>query len=74
MRSSAGDRDAAITILITMADTTWRIFTPVILCTGLGIWADLSYGTKPWLTFAGVIIGFALAALLIRDQLKRVKQ
>jgi len=72
--SSPDDRDAAITILITMADTTWRIFTPVVFCTGLGIWADLSLGTKPWLTFLGVGIGFVIAGLLIRAQLKKVQE
>ncbi|HSX28870.1 MAG TPA: AtpZ/AtpI family protein [Candidatus Saccharimonadales bacterium] len=66
------DTHAAIAILVTLADTTWRIFTPVILCTALGIWADLHFGTKPWLTLFAVALGFGLAILLVRAQLQKV--
>ena len=62
----------SMAVLLTLADTTWRIFAPVIAMTALGIWADLSWGTKPWVTFAAVAFGFVLAILLVRDQLKKV--
>lgn len=68
--NTATKDQATATILLTLADTTWRIFTPVIIATGGGIWADLHFGTKPWITFIAVALGFAVAILLVRAQLK----
>jgi F0F1-type ATP synthase assembly protein I len=62
------------TLLLTMADTTWRVFVPTILFVGLGIWADLQAGTKPWLTFLGLAIGLIVASFLIRAQIKKVQR
>lgn len=59
-------------IAVTFLDTTWRIAVPVILCAALGIWADRSWGTKPWLTLLAVVAGFALAGLLLKRQLDAV--
>ena len=67
-----GESHVVITLLATLADTTWRMFTPVILCTGLGLWADIHYHTRPWLTILSALIGFALAIWLIYMQLQRV--
>jgi F0F1-type ATP synthase assembly protein I len=61
-------------IALTFLDTTWRIATPVILFTVLGIVADRSFGTKPWLTLPSVIIGFVFAVLLVKRQLAAVQQ
>lgn len=62
------------TLLLTMADTTWRIFVPATLFVGLGLWGDVSFGSKPWLTLLGVVIGFAAAGLLVRKQINIVKK
>ncbi len=62
-----------ILLLGTMADTTWRMFVPTIGGLLLGVWGDVSWGTKPWLTVLGLVIGTALAALLVRKQLQNVK-
>lgn len=60
---------------LTFLDTTWRIVTPVLLFTVLGIWADRSFGTKPWLTlFVAVPLGFVFAVLLVKRQLEAVEQ
>jgi predicted F0F1-ATPase subunit len=59
-------------IAITFLDTTWRIAVPVILGAALGIWADRSWGTKPWLTLLAVVIGFVFAGLLLKRQLDAV--
>ena len=48
-----------------LLDVTWRMATPVVICAGLGIIADLKLGTKPWLTIVGTVIGFVLAGLLV---------
>jgi hypothetical protein len=69
---SRGESHVVPGLLATLADTTWRMFTTVILCTGVGIWLDLRLGTKPWITFGGVILGFVFAILLIRAQLQKI--
>jgi len=61
-----------ILLLGTMVDTTWRMFVPIIGLLLLGLWADRSWGTAPWLTVTGMILGIALAALLVQRQIKRV--
>jgi F0F1-type ATP synthase assembly protein I len=60
---------------LTFLDTTWRIVTPVLLFTILGIIADRTLGTKPWLTIVvAVPVGFLFAALLIKRQLEAVER
>ena len=58
----------------TFLDTTWRIATPVILFTVLGIAADLKFGTKPWITLPSVAVGFYFAFLLVKRQLDTVQK
>ena len=36
----------------------------------LGVWADRQFATKPWLMFAGLMVGVVLAAGLITHQIK----
>ena len=57
-------------ILGTIGDTTWRMFVPSIGCTLLGVWLDSVFGLKPWLMFAGLMVGVVLAAGLITHQIK----
>ena len=60
---------------MTFLDTTWRIVTPVLLFTILGIAADLKLGTKPWLTIVvAVPLGFVFAVLLVKRQLEAVEK
>lgn len=59
-----------LSLLLSMADTTWRMFVPAVIFVGLGLWADLSWGTKPWLTVLGAVIGLAAGIMLIRQQLR----
>lgn len=61
-------------IAIEFLDTTWRVAAPVLLFVGIGIFADLRLGTKPWLTLLGTAIGFVGAALLIKKQLAAVNR
>lgn len=56
----------------TLLDTTWRITIPVVLLAGIGIYADRSFGTKPWLTLVGVAIGFVFAGMLVKRQIANV--
>ena len=66
--------DTTVLLLLTFVDTTWRIAIPVLLCVGGGIWADLKFGTKPWVTLTGLVVGFGIAALLIRQQIHAVNK
>lgn len=68
------DRSTVILLLGDIADTTWRMFVPPILFIGLGFWADMSWGTKPWLSLAGIVIGIGITAALIRRQFQNVKR
>ncbi len=72
--TTATEVAAARVILGTIGDTTWRMFVPSIGCTLLGVWLDSVFGLKPWLMFAGVILGFVGAYLLVNKQLGRVKR
>jgi hypothetical protein len=59
-------------ILGTIADTTWRMFTPVLGLLLAGMWLDGKTGSKPWFTIGGVCVGFACAIGLIYLQYQRV--
>ena len=60
-------------VALAFLDTTWRIATPVILCTLAGIYADLHLHTKPFLTLLAVVLGFGMAALLVKRQIEAVE-
>ncbi|HEX7963178.1 MAG TPA: AtpZ/AtpI family protein [Candidatus Saccharimonadales bacterium] len=73
-RGADADLGVAGVLALTFLDTTWRIATPVILFTVLGIIADRRFGTKPWITLLCVVIGFAFAVLLVKRQLDAVQK
>ena len=64
---------STLALLASMADTTWRMFTPPALLVAGGIYLDLHYGTKPWMTVLGTVAGLGFSILLVRRQLKEVK-
>lgn len=53
-------------------DTGWRIVVPVIVATFFGAVLDASVGSKPWLTLVGLVIGFMVAGLLVKQQAPEV--
>lgn len=59
----------ASAIMATMADTTWRMFTPSVGLTLAGVWLDAQFGTKPWLMFGGIALGFTGAFVLVKRQI-----
>ncbi len=59
-------------LAVQFLDTTWRMATPVLLMTTGGIWLDRHLGTKPWLTLVSVLVGFGIAAWMVRLQLDRL--
>jgi F0F1-type ATP synthase assembly protein I len=64
------NRAAMFSMVRAMADTTWRMFFPPVVLVPAGIWADLKWNTKPWLTLLGLVIGFSFSILLVRQQMR----
>lgn len=67
------NRSTVILMLATMADTTWRMFVPIVGLTVLGLLTDKQLHTTPWIMIIGIILGVALAAVLVRRQFQQVK-
>lgn len=61
-------------LALDFGDTAWRIAVPVTILALLGIFADKSWDTPPWLTLFGTLLGFGLAALLVKNQVAAVQQ
>ena len=76
---SGADRPSDMTavglsLITTIADTTWRMFVPTIGFTLLGVWGDRVASTKPWLMFAGIVVGAFFAVVLVRRQFIRTRK
>lgn len=61
----------ALSMILDMADTTWRMFIPIVGLLLIGRYADSQMGTKPFAMLMGALIGTAIAWKLIQRQLKR---
>ena len=57
-----------------LLDTTWRMTVPVVIFAGIGIFADITLGSKPWITMLGTIIGFYFAIQLVKRQIAQGSQ
>jgi hypothetical protein len=62
-------RDTSLKLILSMADTTWRMFTPPAIFVPVAIYGDLKLGTKPWLTLLSVPFSLWLSVLLVKRQL-----
>lgn len=56
-----------------MADTSWRMLIPSAVFVCGGLYGDLHWGTKPWLTLFSVVLGLGSSVLLIKQQMERTK-
>lgn len=61
----------ALYLLATMADTTWRMFVPVVGTLLVGRQIDRAYQTRPLAMIIGTILGVLITAVLIKRQLNR---
>lgn len=59
-------------IYMTIADTTWRMFVPVLLGALLGYVVDKWLASRPIGVISGLGIGIVLAVLLVVMQYKRI--
>lgn len=48
------------------------MFLPTVLGCILGLWADKSFDTMPWLTTIGTVGGTVLAGALVYSQIKSI--
>lgn len=71
---SGNDHFSLSTLAIDLMDTTWRIAVPVLVFAGAGIFIDRKVGSSPWITLAGMVIGFIAAGALLKQQLNEVEQ
>jgi hypothetical protein len=69
-RGVPSNEASTMSLMISMADTTWRMFIPAAVLVPAGIWADLRIGTKPWLTLLAAVLGLTLSILLVKHQLR----
>lgn len=67
-------KSPAILMFATAADTTWRMFVPIIGATIFGLWIDKFLHTTPWLLVVCMVIGITLASILVLKQLQKVKK
>lgn len=63
---------SALLLFATVADTTWRMFVPILGLMLLGLWVDNSNATKPLYTFIGLGAGVLVAVALVWLQIKQV--
>jgi len=68
------DRSTVILLLGTIGDTTWRMFVPTIGLTILGLLIDKWLHTTPWVMATGIALGAYVAFVLVRRQMKEVRQ
>ena len=73
-RTEPPKNSTVLLLLGTIADTTWRMFVPVVGLLLLGVWLDKQLGTVPWMMLLLLIIGIAIAAELVRRQLISVNK
>lgn len=67
-------KNPSVTVFYTLADTTWRVAIPTVLFAGLGMFADKTLKTIPWLTLLGLIVGLVTAGWLVWSQLQKVNK
>jgi hypothetical protein len=72
-RGVSPERDSTFALIISMADTTWRMFTPPAILVAGGIFTDLKLGTKPWITFLSAVAGLGFSVLLVKRQLRNTR-
>lgn len=65
---------SALTVLLSLADTTWRVAVPTVLFSGAGIVLDKRLDTMPWLTLLGLVVGLTFAGKLVWEQLQKVNK
>ena len=74
MAKDQSSSSSTVVIFMTALDTTWRMFTPIIAGTFLGIWIDKQIGSAPYATIGCLLLGVAVCVVLIIQQFKQVRK
>jgi F0F1-type ATP synthase assembly protein I len=69
--SAPTGKSPASVLILTIADTTWRMFVPTIGGLLLGRLVDQHWSLNPLGMIVGLVIGTCATALLIKRQLEK---
>lgn len=67
-------RETFTSLGLAMVGVTWRMYVPMLSLFFAGLWLDSLFNSKPWLMFSGFAVGAAAAAILVRQQIKKVNK
>lgn len=62
---------SAVVLLAAIADTTWRMFVPIIGLLLVGRYLDQTYSSKPAGMIIGTVLGTLITGVLIGRLLKK---
>jgi F0F1-type ATP synthase assembly protein I len=63
--------NSSLYLIVSMIDTTWRVFVPTVGLLLLGNYLDDRAHSSPWLMLLGAVVGGGIAALLVKRQLAK---
>lgn len=69
--SEKPNKSTVVLLFTIAADTTWRMFIPIIGGTIVGVWADNTMASKPAWSIVGIAVGVVIATVLVRQQMKK---
>lgn len=64
------DRRPPLVVAMQMVSQITSIAVTMVLPAGLGYWGDHSFGTKPWLTVTGAVLGGVLGMIELLQLVK----
>lgn len=72
--SDVSKPDSGKAIWLSLIDTTWRMFVPIMLFAGLGWLLDTKLDTEPVMYVVGAFVGLFFAVILVRRQIVNVNR
>ncbi len=70
-RSVPASRASTVSLIMSMAEVTWRMFTPPAILVSAGIFADVKLHTIPWITLVSLPVSLGFSVMLVKRQLGR---
>ena len=65
---------SVVLLFLTIIDTTWRLFVPIVGFAIVGVQLDILFKKTPVYMFSMICVGIVCSAVLIKSQLARVKR
>ncbi len=63
---------SALSLVVDIADTSWRMFVPTVSMILVGAWLDAKLGSAPYMVVAGAVVGAFVSFLLIKKLLTTI--